>query len=205
MILILLAGALFAFAAWGGIAVARYVCAGIETPDDGPAPGHVPERVLIIASAILGAFAASRGVPLPGLLVVGAACGLLSAIWAADVTRGIIPDVFTLAPLGAILIAAALSGHWEVVIAAVVPALPFAFLAWKSKGMGLGWGDVKLAALGGALLGMQQALLFFAIGALAAVIVARVRGMHGRPIAFAPYLASAIAVPFSLFTPGMHP
>ena len=116
--------------------------------------------------------------------------------------RGIIPDVFTVVPLGAILLAAALAGHWEVAAAAVVPALPFAFLAWRSGGLGLGWGDVKLAMLGGPLIGMQNALMAFALGCLAAVVVARMRKTSHQPIAFAPYLASAIALPLALVIRG---
>jgi prepilin signal peptidase PulO-like enzyme (type II secretory pathway) len=59
----------------------------------------------------------------------------------------------------------------------------------------LGWGDVKLAALGGAVLGAQVSVLVFAVASLAAVIVSRFRGVDkNEPIAFAPYLAAAIGV-----------
>jgi prepilin signal peptidase PulO-like enzyme (type II secretory pathway) len=181
-----------------GIYTARYVCAGQTPPPDGPPPGTVPTRVLIVANALLGAFAAMRGLPPQGLAIVALACCVLTAIWVADVELGIIPDAFTLAPLGALLLAAALSGHWYVAIVAVVPALPFAVLAWRSRGIGLGWGDVKLAALGGPLIGIQGALIFFALGCTVAVIVARVRGISGKPVAFGPYLATAIALPLAL-------
>ena len=200
---ILLAAVLFGLTAWAGIAAARYVCAGIDPLPDGPRTGVVPERVLIGACAVLGAIAASRGLAFGGIAVIALACGLFVAIWAADVARGIVPDLFTLVPLGAVLLAAALAGRWEVVVAAVVSAIPFAILAWRSQGMGMGWGDVKLAALGGPLIGMQNALLAFAVGALAAVVIARVRGRAGEPIAFAPYLVSAIALPLAVLTPGM--
>ena len=203
MITILLATAAFAGAAALGVLAARGVCGSIaESPPGGPPPGVVPQRVLVIGAAVLGAIAASRGLPLAGMAIVGLACGLLTAIWASDVVRGIIPDVFTIVPLGAILLAAALAGHWEVCAAAVVPAVPFAFLAWRSGGLGLGWGDVKLAMLGGPLIGMQHALMAFALGCLAAVVVARVRKTAHQPIAFAPYLASAIALPLVFVTPG---
>jgi prepilin signal peptidase PulO-like enzyme (type II secretory pathway) len=203
MITILLTIVAFAGAAALGLAAARGVCGSVaESPPGGPAPGIVPQRMLIIGAAALGAIAAYRGLPLPGLAIVGLACGLLTAVWASDVLRGIIPDVFTIVPLGAILLAAALAGHWEVCAAAVVPAVPFAFLAWRSGGLGLGWGDVKLAMLGGPLIGMQYALMAFALACLAAVVVARVRKTSHQPIAFAPYLASAIALPFALVTAG---
>jgi prepilin signal peptidase PulO-like enzyme (type II secretory pathway) len=204
MITILLAIVAFAGAAALGLAAARGVCGSVaESPPGGPPPGVVPQRLLVIGAAMLGAIAAYRGLPLPGLAIVGLACGLLTAVWASDVLRGIIPDVFTIVPLGAILFAAALAGHYEVLIAAVVPAVPFAFLAWRSHGLGLGWGDVKLAMLGGPLIGMQYALMAFALACLAAVVIARVRKTSHQPIAFAPYLASAIAVPFALVTAGL--
>jgi prepilin signal peptidase PulO-like enzyme (type II secretory pathway) len=204
MIILLLATVAFAGAAALGLAAARGVCGPVaETLPGGPPPGVVPQRLLVAGAAVLGAVAAARGLPFAGLAIVWLACGLLTAIWASDVVRGIIPDVFTIVPLGAILLAAALTGHWVVVVAAAVPALPFAFLAWRSGGLGLGWGDVKLAMLGGPLIGMQHALMAFALGCLAAVAVARIRKVSHQPVAFAPYLASAIALPLAVFTPGL--
>jgi prepilin signal peptidase PulO-like enzyme (type II secretory pathway) len=203
MITILLATVAFAGAAALGLAAARGVCGTIaESPPGGPPPSTVPQPLLVIGAAVLGAVVAYRGLPFAGMAIVWLACGLLTAIWASDVVRGVIPDVFTLVPLGAILLAAALAGHWEVCVAAVVPAVPFAFLAWRSGGLGLGWGDVKLAMLGGPLIGLQHALMAFALGCLAAVVVARIRKVSHQPVAFAPYLASAIALPLALVTPG---
>ncbi len=204
MITILLATVAFACAAVLGLAAARGVCGSIaESPPGGPPPGVVPHQLLVAGTALLGAIAAYRGLPLAGMAIVWLACGLLTAIWASDVVRGIIPDVFTLVPLGAIMLAAALAGHYEVLFAAVVPAVPFAFLAWRSGGLGLGWGDVKLAMLGGPLIGMQNALMAFALGCLAAVVIARMRKVSHQPVAFAPYLASAIALPLVLVRPGL--
>ncbi|GAC1577275.1 MAG: hypothetical protein NVS3B7_10540 [Candidatus Elarobacter sp.] len=201
MISLLLAATVFAAAAALGLFASRYICAGIEPLPGGPVPGVVPERIILASAGILGAVAAWRGLPLPAMAIVALACGLLAAVWASDVTHGIIPDVFTLVPLGALLLAAVLAGHWEVVIATIVPTIPFAFLAWRSGGMGLGWGDVKLAALGGPLIGMQNALIAFAFGCLIAVVVSRVRKTHLQPVAFAPYLAASIAIPLALITP----
>jgi prepilin signal peptidase PulO-like enzyme (type II secretory pathway) len=204
MITILLATVAFACAAVLGLTAARGVCGSIaESPPGGPPPGVVPQQLLVAGAAVLGAIAAYRGLPLAGMAIVWLACGLLTAIWASDVVRGIIPDVFTLVPLGAIMLAAALAGHYEVLFAAAVPAVPFAFLAWRSGGLGLGWGDVKLAMLGGPLIGMQNALMAFALGCLAAVVIARIRKVSHQPVAFAPYLASAIALPLVLVRPGL--
>ena len=62
----------------------------------------------------------------------------------------------------------------------------------------MGWGDAKLAALGGALLGAREAALAFMFAAIAAAVIARrsngmrLAGAMPRPIAFGPYLAAAI-------------
>jgi prepilin signal peptidase PulO-like enzyme (type II secretory pathway) len=184
-----------------GIGLSKVVTAGTVAHPDGPARGSVPPLLLIVACATLGGTAGSRGVSISALEIIALVCGLLSAIWVADVTVGIIPDVFTLVPLGAVFVASMMIGHWEMLIASLVPAIPFAALAWRSHGKGLGWGDVKLAALGGPLIGMQAALLSFALGSLIAVLVCRISGKKGQPVAFGPYLAAAIAVPLALLTP----
>jgi prepilin signal peptidase PulO-like enzyme (type II secretory pathway) len=58
----------------------------------------------------------------------------------------------------------------------------------------MGWGDVKLVALGGAVLGIHAAVLAFAAACLIAVAVAALLKRRSEPIPFAPYLAVAIAV-----------
>jgi prepilin signal peptidase PulO-like enzyme (type II secretory pathway) len=62
----------------------------------------------------------------------------------------------------------------------------------------MGWGDVKLAALGGALLGARDATLAFTCAGLAAYFVARRGGTTRRPIAFGPYLATSILAAVAL-------
>ncbi len=199
MILILLSTVVFGAMGALGVYAARYVCADHAPLPDGPPTHKVSIRLLVVGNALLGALTAMRpGLPLQALAIIALACAVLTAIWVADTEVGMIPDAFTLAPLGALLLAAILSGHWYVAIVAAVPAIPFAILAWRSHGIGLGWGDVKLAALGGPLIGMQGALIFFAVACAAAVIVARVRGISGKPVAFGPYLAAAIALPLAL-------
>ena len=211
ILLVVLAAAVgFAAAAALGIVAARFVCADVQAFPDGPAPVSIPVRLIVIGSAVLGAIAAARGMSPGPLAFIALAFGLLAAIWASDVTAGIIPDVFTLFPLGAIVLAtvAAFFVHritgpalGVLFIAILVPAVPFAFVAWRSRGLSLGWGDVKLAALGGPLLGLQASLLAFSVGCLAAVVVARVRHTGNTAIAFGPYLAAAIAVPLAVVIP----
>jgi len=198
MIVVLLALAGFAGSTAAGIWASRALCAGISPLADGPAPGDAHERWVILAGALLGALAAGHGLGLAPLALFAVVCGLLAAIWYADITRGIVPDVFTLVPLGAIAVAALAAHRPDVLLAAAIPTVPFVVLAALTHGRGLGWGDAKLAALGGALVGMQTAVLLFGCASLAAIVVSRVRGRRLQPIAFAPYLVVAIALPLGL-------
>lgn len=198
MIVVLLALAGFAGCAALGVWGSRLLCSGVAPLADGPPPGDAHERVVIAAAALLGAVAASRGLGAAPLALFAIVCGLLAAIWYADITRGIVPDVFTLVPLGAVAVAALAAHRPDVILAAAIPTVPFVVLAALTHGRGLGWGDAKLAALGGALVGMQTAVLLFGCASLAAIVVSRLHGRRLQPIAFAPYLVVAIALPLAL-------
>jgi leader peptidase (prepilin peptidase)/N-methyltransferase len=191
----------FGIFAFAGILIARTYFGGEPIPD-GPAAAEPPVVALVIAAAIAGGICAFRGMPPSALGIVAASCALMAAIWCVDVTRGIVPDALTLVPLIALVIAGFLTGRWYVAVVAAIPAAPFAFMAWRTKGIGMGWGDVKLAALGGALLGMKDAMLAFALVSVVAIVIAKFQRREKRPVAFAPYLASAIILPLVLRTGG---
>ncbi len=188
--------AIFAAAGFAGVLLARRACESIVAFDDGPATAEPPSTYLIAACALLGSIVVLRGAPLDTIVLSAVIWTALVACWYCDVARGIVPDMFTLVPLIAVLAYGIASHRYDVIIAAIVPFVPFAAAAFLSKGMGMGWGDVKLAALGGAVLGMQNAVLAFGIACIAAVICSRgVRGSRTRrPIAFAPYLAASIGI-----------
>lgn len=189
----------FAAFAYAGALAAMTYWANVPRLDGGPTPvTAAPVTILICAAAVIGAVCAWRGAPAETLAIVAAMAGILTAIWCVDVTRGIVPDALTIVPLAGLILAGLLTGRWYVMLAAIVPALPFAFMAWRTKGMGIGWGDVKLVALGGALLGMQTAILAFGLATVAAMIIAHFRRTSSAPIAFAPYLCAAIAVPLAV-------
>lgn len=193
-----LGAAFFAAAAYAGILTASLL--RIESLPDGPRPAQPPVVWLIAASAIVGAFVTAH-VPSPGsVALLAALCAILAAVCCTDMQYGIVPDVFTLVPLAALLAYAVAARQWQIPLSAAVPFLPFAIVAAISHGKGIGWGDVKLAALGGAVLGAQTATVAFMLSCFAAVIVARVQGRQGSPIAFAPYLACAIAAAMPLGT-----
>lgn len=188
----------FAAAAYAGILVASLL--PIERLPDGPQPAQPPIVWLILASAVVGAFVTAH-VSSPGAIaLLSAFCGILAAICCTDMRYGIVPDVFTLLPLAALLAYAVAARQWQIPVSAAVPFIPFAIVAGISHGKGIGWGDVKLAALGGAVLGAETATVAFTLSCFAAVIVAHLRGRRGVPIAFAPYLAGAIAAAMPLGT-----
>jgi leader peptidase (prepilin peptidase) / N-methyltransferase len=188
----------FAAFAYAGVLAATTYWAAVPPLEGSPEPQQPPILILVGAAAAIGAACALHGAPGTTLAIIAVMVGVLTAIWCVDVTRGIVPDALTLVPLAGLLIAGLLTGRWYIVLAAVVPAIPFAVMAWRTKGLGLGWGDVKLAALGGAVLGMQTAILAFALAAIAAILVARIQRRTSEPLAFGPYLVAAIAVPLTM-------
>jgi prepilin signal peptidase PulO-like enzyme (type II secretory pathway) len=193
---------LFGAAALLAVFTAGLICARIEPFADGPQP-QSPQPVLIVAlMAVVGAFVAVHGFAASILAVGAIAAFALTGCWYCDLARGIVPDFFTLFPLAALGSFAAVEGEWRVLISAAVPFVPFALAAVFSRGRGMGWGDAKLVALGGAVLGAQAALIAFAVSCLAAAVVNWLSGRRGTPIAFAPYLvvAAALALALGVYT-----
>lgn len=184
--------------AWFGVMLSARVCRDLPRLPDGPPAGNVPVAWLVASASGLGAVLAIHGLPVLQLLIIGLICMALVAAWCSDVTSGIVPDIFTMVPLAAVLAFAIATQSWWLVASAFVPLLPFGLAALASKGRGMGWGDVKLVALGGALLGIQVAVAAFAVACLLAVVVYRTRGVARGPIAFAPYLVAAIGVSLAL-------
>jgi prepilin signal peptidase PulO-like enzyme (type II secretory pathway) len=174
--------------------VSKRICEELPRLEGGPPPGTPPVKWLVAGAALLGALVALHHAPPSQVLLLGIITFALTAIWCSDTAYGLVPDVFTLGPLAAILLVAILLHQWYIVISALVPFVPFAVAAFLSKGRGMGWGDVKLVALGGALLGMHIALVAFIAACIAAVLVSRLQRIRSGPIAFAPYLVAAIAV-----------
>ena len=61
-----------------------------------------------------------------------------------------------------------------------------------------GWGDAKLVALAGAVLGAPLALLMMAAACLAALVGYRLKANRQGPIVFAPYIAAFIGIGVAL-------
>jgi leader peptidase (prepilin peptidase)/N-methyltransferase len=189
-----LIGTLFACAAFLGIQASAALCAKIEPFEDGPKPGHPPTPWLIGGAALIGAALAAQSATLPQLGLAAMVTTALVACWYSDVRVGIVPDYFTLLPLGVLGVVAFVVHDPIALLSTLAVTVPFALAALFSRGRGMGWGDVKLVALGGAALGLHTAIVAFTAASLIAVSVAYLRKRPREPLPFAPYLAGAVAV-----------
>jgi len=196
--IVLIATVAFGCVGFLSVQLSAAVCKNVVPFEDGPKPGRPPVTALVVGSALVGMSLALRGADLPTLGIVALLTVSLVACWYSDVLCGVVPDYFTLVPLGLWLLVAALMHNFVPAIGALIVFVPFAVFALLSKGRGMGWGDVKLATLGAAVLGVQAAFLAFAGACLVAVFIAAIRRRRSEPIAFAPYLAGAIAISLAL-------
>jgi len=195
----IIAGSIF-FACVAVIAIqlSRVVCSDVQPEVDGPPPGKPPYVILTAASAVFGAALVYTGAMPVQLGIAALVLFALVAAWCSDTLCGLVPDVFTLPPLAALLLFAIAQHQWEIIVSAVVAFVPFAAAALFSRGRGMGWGDAKLVALSGAALGLPLVVLTMAGACGVAAVVHRIaRGAHG-PIAFAPYIAAATALALPL-------
>ncbi|HET9095044.1 MAG TPA: prepilin peptidase [Candidatus Baltobacteraceae bacterium] len=196
-------GALFfAMTGYAAILIASLVTAHIEPYADGPEPGAQPPTwLLVLGCSVVGAVVTANAASGIQVAAAAIACTGLAAAWYSDAKCGIVPDLFSVVPLVLVLALGAAEQQWSIFISALIPFVPFAAAAALSHGRGMGWADVKLAALAGAILGTQMALLALAAACIAAVLYARARNAPAKPIAFAPYIAGAIAaaIPFAGF------
>ncbi len=165
----------------------------VEPASDGPAAVTLPRWLFAAVPACLGVAIGRRGDAPVHLALLLVAVLALSACAATDLRSGTLPDRLTLGPLIVLLAFSALRREWSPVAGAAFVAVPLSLTAAVSRGRGMGWGDVKLAALGGALVGMSGITLAVALAAIAACLVAVLSGRARRPIAFGPYLAVSIA------------
>lgn len=195
-----LVASVFAFAAcaFAAMRLGALSCRYVVPFADGPAPRapHVPSFVCV-AGAVGGALAL-RHAGAWELVVSAILTAALAACCYCDIGCGIVPDEFTLVPLAAILVLSIFARSVSPFVSSVIVAAPFACVALVSKGRGLGWGDVKLAALVGAVLGMQVTIVAFGAACFVAAASAAIRRKRNEPIAFAPYLAGSAAIALAL-------
>ena len=200
MIGIIAAALFFGSIAFIAVQASRAACNGVSPAPDGPPPSKPPDAVLIVAAALLGGLVVALGATPTQIAIAALVVFALVACWCSDMLCGILPDVFTLAPLGLLLVFALTQRNWGLIFSALVVFVPFAGAAAFSRGYGMGWGDAKLVAIVGAALGAPLAVFALFFGCAAAVVGHRVAGWPSRPIALAPYIAAAagIAIPLGL-------
>src|SRR5579864_474145 len=146
---ILLGALFFGLAAYIGVLLAGTV--SLDEPLDGaPVPSQAPVPIIIAGAAIIGALISRQTIDAERFVLCAIVVCALAAIWCTDVRLGIVPDAFTLIPLGVIFVVAIARQEPGPFIWAGIPFAAFAITAMISRGRGMGWGDVKLAALGGA-------------------------------------------------------
>ncbi len=188
----------FAATTYGAVVLAKRVCRSIEPFADGPPPGEPPVFAMYGLAIAVGAALAYHHTSVSTLLCAALINGCLIAIWWSDVRCGIIPDVFSLPPLAIMLIYHIYTrDFWSLVIVAAV-TFPFLFQAWRSKGLGMGWGDVKLAAFGSALLG-QSAFLTIIFSCFIAYAQAKIANRMQEPMAFGAHLVIGFELGMILF------
>jgi len=184
----------FAVAAYFGVLLAGPLSAKFGGADETVRTFAPPGAAIVLIGAVFGALLVRHAVSPAQIVLAAVAYVALSAIVMVDARYGFIPDVCTLAPLAAVLAFAVWRHDWLVLISAIVPFVPFAIAALVSNGYGMGWGDVKLAALGGALLGAELSVVALSAACITAVLVARVVFKTKRAVPLGPFMAGAIAL-----------
>ena len=195
---IAIAAIFFASVALVAVQLSRTACAGEAPTPDGPRAGTPPYAVLVLACAATGGLLVYTGATPVQLGIVALVLFALVAAWCSDTLCGLVLDVFTLPPLAALLLFAISERQWMILVGAAVAFVPFAAAAVFSRGMGMGWGDAKLVAISGAVLGLPLGVLALAAACAVAAILHRLLRGKGSPIAFAPYIAAATALALPL-------
>lgn len=182
------------FGAFVGARAARATCRNREPFADGPV--SVPFALWPFAAIgfACGLGGLSHAWSLSVVAVLAVVITVLAYCAGCDLLCGILPDLATLGLLGG----AIALGAWRLDVSplahATLVGAPFALFAFLTRGRGMGWGDVKLAAVGGALLGASTALGIYVIAALLAYTIARKARRLQQPMPFGAYLAGAIAL-----------
>jgi len=190
----LLGAAAFGASAWFGMLLGEAICGGLGPSSERPIRVTPPAVLFTACGAVTGAGIVMHGfAPLQVITLVVLVLALAAAA-AANLSAGIVPDAVTLVPLAALLLSSVLQARYAPLLSAVLVTLPLALLAAFSPGRGLSWGDVKLGALGAAILGASGVMLAFGVAGVTAFVASRLAPNAGRPITLAPYIVLGIAI-----------
>lgn len=159
-----------------------------------PVTARTRRIVPAVAAVAAGVFASAAMVALPApvsmTLVVWAGLALVAAF--IDARTGRLPDAVVLPGLAVALIGAAVSGRLtESIAGAALFGVPV-LVAHLARPDGMGFGDVKFAALLGAGIGLVAIPLVlpaYLLAAVAHVLVCAAVRARGRLVPFGPSLA----------------
>lgn len=123
-------------------------------------------------------------------------CSVLIVLAVIDWRTFEIPDGLNvvIAVLGLIRLLTDLQ-HWSLYLIGACSVGGLFLIIWLvTQGRGLGFGDVKLMAAAGLLLGWKRILLALVVGCVAGSVIHLIRMRHGagKKLAFGPYLAGGI-------------
>jgi len=149
---------------------------------------------VVVGVALTVASIAVFGLSVEGLLAV-AGCGIVVVLTVIDLERRIVPNRIVLPALAVALVVQTLrepSLEW---VLSALAAGGFFFALAAIYPVGLGMGDVKLAAFMGAWLGRDVGVALFVgslLGAVIAVVILVTRGVSGRKtsLPYVPALAT---------------
>ncbi len=160
-----------------------------------PIPWRYPALELA-SGALAAASMAAFGADWRGLAVMVMAVALVPVV-AIDLEHKLIPNIVVLPAAAVALVFAVLHdpGRWWVPVIAAAGAAAFLGVLWLLYPRGMGFGDVKLALLLGAVLGASIipafAIAFFAGSVLGVALIARGgRGARKTAVPFGPFLAA---------------
>ncbi len=174
-----------------------------------PAPAHAPPLpvwAVCLTLAAWGAFAGGRAPGWPAAVGAGLVTATLLAIGLVDWRVQRIPNLLVFVLLAWAVVQSFWSGQptlVELIVGLFTGGGIFLLLALFSRGA-LGAGDVKLAAVSGALVGWPAVLvaLFLSIlagGTAAGLLLVTRRATRGDTMAYGPYLALGSWLVYSAF------
>ena len=129
---------------------------------------------------------------------------MLIAIFIIDLEERIIPDNLVFLSSAVILLLLLFGAHeyfFEFLLSGLLTGVSILFLHLVTKGKGMGLGDVKLAFMGGLLIGWQLSILWlflaFLTGAAVGIILILLgRAKFRKHIPFGPFMAVTLLVSY---------
>jgi len=184
----------FALAAALGIWLAARFTLTLTRLDGAPPERDIHPAWLMIGASFVGAMLGVSHEQLVLILYLSVLTVPFIAALQTDLRFGLVPDLITLPALGLVTVYALITHNPNMFMGAIL-ALPFALAAIQSRGLGMGWGDVKLIALIGATMGIERTLSVLFMALITLVFLQRIDHRQPKePVAFVPYLVGACGV-----------